>query len=68
MNCRLAYNLLGSFGGQFLGLLLHFFNGTNHVESNLGFCEIQYKRTEQSFKINSVNAEWCNIQSCINYI
>ncbi|RNA10871.1 hypothetical protein BpHYR1_043870 [Brachionus plicatilis] len=30
------------------------------------FCEVQYKRTEQSFKINSVNAEWCNIQSCIN--
>ncbi|RNA05700.1 hypothetical protein BpHYR1_007277 [Brachionus plicatilis] len=25
---------------------------------NLWFCEIQYKRTEQSFKINSVNAEW----------
>ncbi|RNA27135.1 hypothetical protein BpHYR1_027787 [Brachionus plicatilis] len=33
---------------------------------NKGFCEVQYKRTEQSFKINSVNAEWCNIQSCIN--
>ncbi|RMZ98982.1 hypothetical protein BpHYR1_030251 [Brachionus plicatilis] len=32
----------------------------------IGFCEVQYKRTEQSFKINSVNAEWCNIQSCIN--
>ncbi|RNA15790.1 hypothetical protein BpHYR1_050866 [Brachionus plicatilis] len=29
------------------------------------FCEVQYKRTEQRFEINSVNAEWCNIQSCI---
>ncbi|RNA19246.1 hypothetical protein BpHYR1_048101 [Brachionus plicatilis] len=29
------------------------------------FCEVQYKR-KKSFKINSVNAEWCNIQSCIN--
>ncbi|RNA03229.1 proteasome activator complex subunit 4B-like [Brachionus plicatilis] len=29
----------------------------------LRFCEVQYKRTEQSFKINSVNGEWCNIQS-----
>ncbi|RNA24472.1 hypothetical protein BpHYR1_051897 [Brachionus plicatilis] len=26
------------------------------------FCEVQYKRTEQSFKINSVNAACCNIQ------
>ncbi|RNA34671.1 hypothetical protein BpHYR1_033522 [Brachionus plicatilis] len=32
----------------------------------LRFCEVQYKRTEQSFKINSVNVEWCKIQSCIN--
>ncbi|RNA09204.1 hypothetical protein BpHYR1_002378 [Brachionus plicatilis] len=31
------------------------------------FCEVQNKKTEQIFKINSVNAEWCNIQSCINY-
>ncbi|RNA01270.1 hypothetical protein BpHYR1_019973 [Brachionus plicatilis] len=30
------------------------------------FCEVQDKKTEQSFKINSVNAEWCNIQSCVN--
>ncbi|RNA38766.1 hypothetical protein BpHYR1_014795 [Brachionus plicatilis] len=29
---------------------------------SFGFCEVQYKRTEQGFKINSVNREWCNIQ------
>ncbi|RMZ96114.1 hypothetical protein BpHYR1_003023 [Brachionus plicatilis] len=33
---------------------------------NRRFCEVLYKRTEQSFKIDSVNAEWCNIQSFIN--
>ncbi|RNA03046.1 hypothetical protein BpHYR1_050859 [Brachionus plicatilis] len=36
-----------------------------YTKSRKWFCEVQYKRTEQSFKINSVNAEWCNIQSCI---
>ncbi|RNA35572.1 hypothetical protein BpHYR1_024015 [Brachionus plicatilis] len=35
-------------------------------EPDFWFCEIQYKRTEQSFKISFVNAEWCNIQNCIN--
>ncbi|RNA18082.1 hypothetical protein BpHYR1_019502 [Brachionus plicatilis] len=30
------------------------------------FSEVQNKRTEQIFKINSLNTEQCNIQSCIN--
>ncbi|RNA20294.1 hypothetical protein BpHYR1_031911 [Brachionus plicatilis] len=30
---------------------------------------VKFSTKEQSkFKINSVNAEWCNIQSCINYL
>ncbi|RNA06421.1 hypothetical protein BpHYR1_002356 [Brachionus plicatilis] len=37
-----------------------------YVNIKLRFCEVQNKRTEQSFKINSLNAEWCKIQSCIN--
>ncbi|RNA25978.1 hypothetical protein BpHYR1_036286 [Brachionus plicatilis] len=32
----------------------------------LGFCEIKNKRTEQSFKINHVNAEWCSSIHCVN--
>ncbi|RNA38140.1 hypothetical protein BpHYR1_008727 [Brachionus plicatilis] len=39
-------------------------SNTTSFYVNLG--EVQYKRIEQSFKINSVNAECCNIQSCIN--
>ncbi|RNA32421.1 hypothetical protein BpHYR1_052638 [Brachionus plicatilis] len=31
-----------------------------------GFCEIQYKNTEQSFEFNSMNAEWCKTKSWIN--
>ncbi|RMZ99794.1 hypothetical protein BpHYR1_036919 [Brachionus plicatilis] len=35
----------------------------NNIFKNIiGFCEVQNKKTEQSFKINSVNAEWCNIK------
>ncbi|RMZ98808.1 hypothetical protein BpHYR1_013103 [Brachionus plicatilis] len=38
----------------------------SYIFQDCEFCEVQFKRTEQSFKINFVNAEWCNIQSCIN--
>ncbi|RNA25426.1 hypothetical protein BpHYR1_052100 [Brachionus plicatilis] len=36
------------------------------ITEDFGFCELKYKRTKQSFKINSINAEWCKIQCCIN--
>ncbi|RNA03452.1 Glyco 3-alpha-L-fucosyltransferase A [Brachionus plicatilis] len=39
--------------------------GTVKIKINTN-CNSIYKTTEQSFKINSVNAEWFNIQSCIN--
>ncbi|RNA12708.1 hypothetical protein BpHYR1_018968 [Brachionus plicatilis] len=39
---------------------------TNPVSDVSWFYEVQYKRSNQSFRINSVNAEWCNFQSCIN--
>ncbi|RNA23704.1 hypothetical protein BpHYR1_050229 [Brachionus plicatilis] len=32
---------------------------------NYGFVKFSTKE-QNKFKINSVNAEWCNIQSCIN--
>ncbi|RNA13696.1 hypothetical protein BpHYR1_042582 [Brachionus plicatilis] len=39
-----------------------------HVDqiSNISRFDFQFAIKFQSFKINSVNAEWCNIQSCIN--
>ncbi|RNA06302.1 hypothetical protein BpHYR1_042372 [Brachionus plicatilis] len=53
---------LNNFNGtiSFSNHCIFFFNKKNW------FCEVQYKIIEQNFKINSVNAEWCNIQSSIN--
>ncbi|RNA21734.1 hypothetical protein BpHYR1_050894 [Brachionus plicatilis] len=54
--CRVVFLKTVCLGIDLMGLVREFLRK---------FCEIQYKRTEQSFKINSVNTECCNIQSCI---
>ncbi|RNA37797.1 hypothetical protein BpHYR1_026195 [Brachionus plicatilis] len=42
-------------------------NGFNIIlfTKNIGFVKFNTKEQNKS-KINSVNAEWCNIESCIN--